>query len=70
MLCALTASSLAAAERLRGLVADGSSCHYLASDLAMRGYGPADTLLACRPLDYDGMADVLLADSWSVAGAF
>lgn len=70
VLCALTASSLAAAERLRGLVADGASCHYLGSDLAMRGYGPAETLSACRPLDYDGMVDVLLADRASVAGAF
>ncbi len=70
VLCALTLSSLVAVERLRALVADGVVCDYLASDLAMRGYGPADTLRECRPLDYDSMVDVLLAEKASVAGTF
>lgn len=70
VLCALKTSALPAAQGLRALAADGSCCHYLASDLAMRGYGPVDVAAGCEPLSYDGLVEVLLADGASVAGAF
>lgn len=70
VLCAVGASALAAAQRVRELLADLAACYYLAPDLAMRGYGLADVADGCEPLDYPGLVDVLLADGVSVAGAF
>lgn len=70
VLSALRTNSLPTAQRLRALAADGAGWHYLASDLAMRGYGPADVVEGCEPLDYDDFVDVLLENGASVAGAF
>lgn len=70
VLCALEASSLPAARLPRALAAEGTGCHYLTSDLLMRGYRPADVVAGCEPLGYAGLVDVSLVGGASVAGAF
>lgn len=59
VLCALQVSGLPGADRLRGLVAAGAHCHYLAEDLAMRGFEDADVMAGCTLIDYDQLVEVL-----------
>ncbi|MCL4546050.1 MAG: DsrH/TusB family sulfur relay protein [Chloroflexi bacterium] len=70
VLCALTDSTLPAAQGLRALLAEGASCCYLLPDLAMRGFGPLDAAAGCEPLSYEGIVDVLMTDGAAVAGAY
>lgn len=70
VLMALHAGRLPAQQRLRAAVAAGARCHYLAEELARRGFTPDDAQAGCAPTDYGGLVDLLLADETRVAGAF
>jgi DsrE/DsrF-like family len=69
-LAALGHGELPAHQRLRAAIRGGARCVYLAEDLARRGFAPNDVLAGCEPTDFDGLAEVLLADGARVIGAF
>jgi sulfur transfer complex TusBCD TusB component (DsrH family) len=70
VLATLSNGDLPAHRRLRSLLEAGARCVYLAEDLALHGFGSDQTRPGCSPTDYDGLVDLLLADSARVAGGF